>query len=417
MPADAQCGLQSGPMVGYSEMLEVSIWVQTKCAQEVQLRYWRQGHPDTSWTSSPVITSALHGFCTHLIADQVTPGNTYDYEILIDGEKISLSYPATFVTQSLWQWRRDAPDFSFVAGSCTYVNETEYDRPGKPYGGDYHIFKSILADDPDLMIWLGDNIYLREVDWNTKTGFYHRYSHTRALPELQPLLASVHHYATWDDHDYGPNDTDRSFWLKDVALQAFKDFWANPNYGAGGTNGITGSFFWNDCQFFIMDDRWYRAPRHRTGEYYGQEQLTWLLDALKYSRAPYKFICTGGQILSDAATFENYAQFPAERKMLLDSIDKYNIKGVVFLTGDRHHSEITRMVTPDGDVFYDITSSAMTSSTGAHPDEPNNYRLPGSMIGVRNYAHISVTGPESNRRCKVVYKDVNGVVLYEHELQ
>lgn len=412
----AQCGLQSGPMAGYSDMREVMIWVQTKCAQEVQLRYWLAGRPDTSWISDPVMTKGEQGYCAHLIADRVTPGNEYDYEILIDGKKVELSYPATFVTQSLFQWRRDPDDFTFVAGSCHYVNEEIYDRPGRTYGGDYDIFSSIHADDPDMMVWLGDNIYLREVDWNSKTGIYHRNTHTRALPELQPLLASTHHYAIWDDHDYGPNDSDRSYWDKDITLQAFKDFWANPNYGVGGTEGITGTFFWGDCQFFMMDDRWYRAPRHGTGQYFGDEQMTWLLDALRYSNASYKFICNGGQVINDAAVFENYAQFPAERQTLLDSIDKYNVKGVVFLTGDRHHSEISRMQTADGDVFYDITSSALTSTTTPHPDEPNNYRIPGSMIGVRNYALISVTGPLNDRKCKVVFKDAKGVVLNEYVL-
>ena len=176
-----------------------------------------------------------------------------------------------------------------------------------------------------------------------------RYTHTRSLPEIQPLLASTHHYATWDDHDYGPNDSDRSFSGKELTLKAFKDFWANPNYGVGGTEGVTGTFFWQDCQFFIMDDRWYRAPRHGTGEYFGKAQLTWLIDALRYSKASYKFICAGGQVLNDAAVFENYVQFPEERQALLDSLDRYNIKGVVFLTGDRHHSEISRMQTADGD--------------------------------------------------------------------
>lgn len=404
-------------MAGHSDMPEVTIWVQTKCAQEVQLRYWLEGHAATSWFSASVRTSADHGFCTLLVADQVTPGNSYFYDVLIDGEKVTLPYATTFVTQSLWQWRSNPPDFTFVAGSCTYVNESAYDKPGNPYGGDYKIFTSIHADDPDMMVWLGDNIYLREVDWNSRTGIYHRYTHTRSVSELQPLLASVHHYAVWDDHDYGPNDSDRSYWGKDITLDAFKDFWANPNYGVGGTEGITGTFFWQDCQFFMMDDRWYREPRGVSAEYYGKEQLHWLVDALRFSKASYKFICTGGQVLSDAAVFENYAIFANERQALLDSIDKYNIKGVVFLTGDRHHSEISRMQTADGDVFYDITSSALTSTTTAHPDEPNHNRIPGSMFGVRNYALISVSGPLDARMCSVVYKDANGGILYEYSLK
>ncbi len=412
----AQCGLQSGPMNGYSDMLEVAVWVQTKCAQEVKMRYWVDRSPGTKWESVPVTTSAHRAYTAHLIADQVQPGNVYAYEIVIDGETVSLPYPARFRTQTLWQWRTDPPDFTFAAGSCAYINDEPYDRPGTPYGGGYNIFTQIHRDRPDFMLWLGDNTYLREVDWNTRTGIYYRNTHTRSLPQLQPLLASAHHYAIWDDHDYGPNDSDRSFWMKDVTLEAFKDFWANPHYGAGGTEGITGTFFWQDCQFFLMDNRWYRSPPHSDGDYYGQQQRQWLIDALRFSRAPFKFICTGGQVVSDAAVFENYAVHARERQQLLDSIDKYDIQGVIFLTGDRHHSEVSRMVTPRGNVIYDITSSPLTSGARGHPDEPNNHRIAGSMIGERNYVLISVSGRRTQRVLSVTFKNAKGEVQWQGDI-
>ena len=82
-----------------------------------------------------------------------------------------------------------SPDFRLATGSCTYINEPELDRPGKPYGGDYQIFDAMVAQKPDLMVWLGDNAYLREADWSTRTGIYHRYSHTRSAPELALRVA------------------------------------------------------------------------------------------------------------------------------------------------------------------------------------------------------------------------------------
>ncbi len=412
----AQCGLQAGPMPGASDFLEVTVWVQTTCAATVDMVYWPADDPADKRVSDPVLTEKAHGFTAHLVADQVSPGQAYGYAVRIDGKEIGRPYPTQFRTQQLWQWRKPAADFAFLAGSCTYVNEPEVDRPGTPYGGGYDIFGAMAGEKPDLMVWLGDNVYLREVDWNSKTGVYHRYTHTRSLPDMQPLLAATHHYATWDDHDYGPNDSDRSYWLKDVTLQAFKDFWANPNYGAGGTEGITGTFFWEDCQFFILDDRWYREVRPGR-DYFGRRQLDWLIESLRFSKATYKFVCTGGQVLSDAALYENYAVFADERRALLDSLDKYDITGVVFLTGDRHHSEITEMTTADGDTFVDITSSALTSSTRMRADEPNTMRVPGSMIGVRNYARLEVAGPRDNRTCTVSFRDEKGAVLFSYKMR
>gem|GEM_PF-6823568 len=36
--------LQSGPMVGYSEMKEVLLWVQTKSSAKVKFAYWEKGN-------------------------------------------------------------------------------------------------------------------------------------------------------------------------------------------------------------------------------------------------------------------------------------------------------------------------------------------------------------------------------------
>ncbi len=90
------------------------------------------------------------------------------------------------MTKSLWKWRTDAPDFSFLAGSCSYINEPEYDRPGRPYGGDFETFNSMAREEAKFMVWLGDNAYLREADWDSKFGIQHRFTHSRSLVELQP---------------------------------------------------------------------------------------------------------------------------------------------------------------------------------------------------------------------------------------
>ncbi len=89
----------------------------------------------------------------------------------------------------------------------------------------------MAATDAQLMLWLGDNTYLREADYTSNSGIYYRYNHTRAIPDLQQLLATKHNYAIWDDHDFGPNDGNSSYELKNTTLQAFKDYWGNKSYG------------------------------------------------------------------------------------------------------------------------------------------------------------------------------------------
>lgn len=409
--------IASGPMVGYSTMREVGVWVQTDKKAEIRLLFWPKGSHAKPKTSPVVKTNRDHGFTAHLVAELLEPGTEYEFAISIDEKVVKPKFQQHFKTQALWQSRTDAPDFTFVAGSCMYINEESYDRPGSPYGGDYQIFHHIAKEQPDFMVWLGDNTYTREVDWDSRSGIYHRYSHTRANPELQEILPIMHHYAVWDDHDYGPNDSDRQYWNKDITKQAFVDFWNNQNIGVGGSEGVTSTFSWSDCQYFMVDNRWYRTSaimddRHIIGE----PQLTWLKESLLYSKSTFKFICIGGQFINDAAVFENHATYPEERQDLIDFIDKNQIKNVVFFTGDRHHSEISLLTTQNGINIFDITSSALTSGSAPHYDEQNHQRIPGSMIGQRNYALVKISGTPMERKLTVHFKDSNGNSLYHYDI-
>ncbi|WP_040006165.1 alkaline phosphatase D family protein [Fibrisoma limi] len=413
--------IQSGPMVGYSEMREVMLWVQTKQPARVQIRYYEPGNPTQARLTNEVRTEAKTAFTAHLLADQVEPGKKYAYDVLIEGRKASLPYPTQFQTQNLWQWRTDPPAFRFGVGSCTYVNEPAVDRPGTPYGDGYEIFTALAAQKPDFMLWTGDNTYTREVDWNSRTGVLRRYTHTRSLPEMQPLLAASHNYAIWDDHDYGPNDSDRSYWIKPVTLEAFKLFWANPNFIFD--EGCTGTFFWQDCQFFLLDDRTFRAPNEMPDGpekvYFGQKQLTWLIDALRFSRATFKFIVTGGQVINPVKAFENYSMYGTERDQLLKAIADANIPGVLFITGDRHHTIVHKLDRPGTYPLYDLTISPLTS--GPSKPRPDELQQPtfvdGTLVTDRNFGLFSVSGPLKDRVLTIDVYDQKGTKRWNRTIR
>jgi len=404
----------SGPMLGYNTMREVAVWVQLENQGYVSLEYWQEGTTDKKSTETFYVEQYKANTAT-IPVGLLEPGTKYYYQLKVNDVTLDGIY--SFTTQKLWQYREDPPNFCFVIGSCVYINDTDYDRPGKPYGRNYSIFSSIAEEDSKFMVWLGDNTYLRNADWNSRSGIYNRYTHSRNAESMQPLLSKMHHYAIWDDHDYGPNDSDYTYWGKDITKEAFQDFWANLNYGVNGMDGITGTFTWNDCQFFMMDNRWNRTPPSAEGSILGEEQLTWLIDALRTSKASFKFICIGGQVVSDFAAFENYAIYGAERKKLLYMIDDYDIQNVVFLNGDRHHSEISRYETPDGQVIWDITSSALTSGTYDHSDEPNSFRYKDAIFGENNYTVISISGKRKVRKLSVEFKDTKGKKIKKYKLE
>ncbi len=411
-----QCLLQSGPMVGYVDMKEALLWIQTTAEAEVQFAYWDTLHPEDIHLTEKIRTQKENAYTAKLIADQVLPGTSYQYAVFINGQKLNFGYPTTFKTQTLWQWRTDPPAFTVAIGSCAYINEPPYDRPGTPYGGEYQIFTSMHAKNPDAVLWLGDNTYLREVDWNTRTGIFHRYTHTRSLPEMQALLASRPNYAILDDHDYGSNDSDRSFVHKDITKEAFELFWGNPSFGLDG-EGLTSEFQFNDITFFLLDDRTFRTPNDlKMGEktILGEKQLEWLIDQLASSKSPFKMVAIGGQVLNTAAVYENYASHHAkERAYLLKRIEEEDIKGVIFLTGDRHHTELDKYTNKAGNVVYDLTVSPLTAGPAREVKDINQNRVKGTLVKQRNFGILTFSGPRKERTLYIEIFDVNGQRLWD----
>ncbi len=412
--------IKAGPMVGYSYTNEVALWIQTTEEADVQFAYWPLGEPKNNFASERVKTLAKDSFVTTVVLSNLNPGTIYEYIVLINGFQIVHEDKVqNFQTQHIWEYRYDPPAFRIALGSCTYINEEGYDRPGKPYGAGYEIFETMSNRSPNLMLWLGDNTYLRAKEWNNRSGILHRHSHTRAIPELQNFLGKTHHYAIWDDHDFGPNDATFSFYHRDKTKEAFNLFWPNPGSGNSYLGGITYSFQWNDIDFFMLDDRWFRTAKYEKGysQMLGKGQIDWLIDGLKRSRSPYKIVACGSQVLNTAKVYENYANYD-EREYLLRRIEEENIKGVVFVTGDRHHSELSKLKLKNGNTIYDFTVSPLTSgpSTVAD-DEKNENRVEGSYKAERNFGEIFVKGKRKNRVLKLSLFNANGEEIWKTELK
>jgi alkaline phosphatase D len=412
--------VRSGPMLGYSEMRETAIWLQMQSDKPVYIEYYKESFPSRKYRMLVKRPEAINYFVVQFLIDSVDPGTQYVYDVYVDRKKAKFDYPTTFKTQTDWMYKDSAPNFSVAAGSCVYVNEPPFDRKGDPYGGDYFIFDEIYKRKPDLMLWLGDNTYFRPADWGSRTGMMKRYTHDRSIPELQPLLASAHNYAIWDDHDFGPNDASYSFYNKAHALELFKLFWANQTYGQPGMEGIMSQFTYGDVDFFLVDNRFYRTEKRvdGSGHILGEDQENWLIDALKFSRATYKIVCIGGQFLNTARIHENHSQYAVERNRILQRINNDNIRGVVFLTGDRHHSEISRVELPNGNVVFDITTSPLTSGVNMRASEEFNMnRVQGSMVMERNFALLEFVGDQGNRKLVVRIINNKGIERFKYEIK
>jgi alkaline phosphatase D len=332
--------------------------------------------------------------------NSLAPGNAYTYTLTAYSNEGSEAISGNLrnSTTDVWQAQQPNKSFSFITGSCAFLDDHSWEKTGVLYKGDTSIFYRMAHTPSDFMLWLGDNWYTGEGEYNTEFGLLNKAHWTRVSPVMQMLQSSMPHYAIWDDHDYGPDDAGASYQLSKASRGVFMKYWPNPSYGEGG-EGIYTKFNYNGVAFFLMDDRSFRSDEGKASyldfskRMFGQHQMEWLKRSLLENRdAPFKIIATGTQVLAHHANRDCMRRFPLEFKELMRFIADNHINGVVFLTGDRHFSEIVKEERKGHYPLYDITISSFSSTT-EHPkqhERKDKHIVPGTLYEDHNFAHFSI---------------------------
>lgn len=294
-----------------------------------------------------------------------------------------------------------AQNITFGSGSC--ANGTQLERDS--------IFTSIASDSVDFFLWLGDNIYYRYRDWQNIDNMRAAYERRQSTPALARFLSSTPQRAIWDDHDYGPNDSDSTFTGRHESLQVFNEIWPETPINIHKYKDTRWHELRSQTLFIGLDNRMHRGPVGT--QMLGQSQLNYVDSLLQsYPDAPFVFIAIGSQVLNEAKVWENYVRYP-ERAELLSICSRHRGQ-VIFLTGDRHHSEINQ--SPNG--LLEFCTSPLTST--CYPPKPSEIELntnliQGTVTSIPNYSVIQVFEPE--QRVIVTYKNVDGETLLTQTFQ
>ena len=417
--------LISGPWAGNVELRNATIWAEVSPqVKSVAVKFYPVSNPSLKKT---VLYKNILGNDFNPVKIELNGldfNTTYIYSLIVDAKPANTSFTTKFTTKDLWQYRKPAPDFNFLAGSCAYFNEPVFDRPGKPYGGDSSIFETMANTPASFHVWMGDNWYTREVDFSTAWGLQYRASRDRSHTILQRLMASMPQYAIWDDHDYGPNNAGISYIFKEESRNIFKNYTINPSYGEEG-KGIYSQFSYSDVDFFLTDNRYFRSEPEMADSaegkplagktYFGAKQMEWLKNALLHSQATFKIIVSGSQVLNPLNKFECMRLYSYEHEYLLHFLSVNKISGVLFFSGDRHHSEIIKLERPGLYPLYDVTISPYTAGVSKVRDEEakNLYRVSGTLVEEQNFGKITVSGKKNERILHVGFIGIKGEKLGE----
>ena len=417
-------GLVSGPWAGNVELRNATIWAEVETnVRTVAVKY-------SNNNDHVIKTVAYKGELgkefnpVKIELNGLELNTSYSYSLVLNGKTITVPFKTEFKTKDLWQYRKPAPDFNFLSGSCAYFNEPKYDRPGKPYGMDSSIFVTMGNTPAEFNLWLGDGWYTREVDFNTAWGLNKRVSRDRSMKVVQQFMSAMPQYYIWDDHDFGPNNIGKSYIFKEESRKVFKDYTLNPTYGEDG-KGIYTKISYSDADFFLTDDRYFRSEAtmadsvngkpNEAKDYLGSIQMDWLKNSLLYSTATFKIIATGSQVLNPISRGECMYAYSYEYNDLINFISDHKISGVLFLTGDRHHSEVIKLQRPSAYTLYDITISPFTAtvSTAKGAEVHNPFRVTGTLVEAQNFGNIFITGKKEERVLKVIFTGIKGDKLAE----
>ena len=259
------------------------------------------------------------------------------------------------------------------------------------------ILDKVLDYEPDLFVWLGDNIYVDTYDKPER--FEQLYGQLGANPRYQKLKATCPQLAVWDDHDYGMNNHHKDYPLKDLSKVAFGKFWDVPATSAfWAREGIYRCVEYGQpgkkVQMILLDGRWFLDKENMEAKdsYLGKEQWAWLEQVLKRP-ADIRVICSGVQVIklnAEGKNWEMWGHQPSEKKRLFDLIESTKANGVVFISGDMHFGEIYREKAASYPL-YDLTASGMDQkypkSGKVHPGQD---QIGESLIKSLNFGGIVI---------------------------
>lgn len=351
-PVDGPLFLKAGPMLGHVAHDHALIWVKASNASKVTVKV--AGGPameNARVISGPALTADT-AFAGVVEIPDLQPGQRYFYIVMLDGNAVTAPPAASFITAPA-PGATGKVRFAFV--SCSGY---------RGYMAAASWGEMAIRANFDVLLQLGDNHYANTTDLAKLRA---NYLNHRVVGGFRELTAKVPCVGVWDDHDYGPNDSDGTQPGKENSLRAFREAWANPSFGEDGNPGCYFQFTRGDVEFFMLDVRYHRSPdkaeKNAEKTMLGAKQLEWLKRGVAASKARFKVIA-GGSVMETGGPLDSWASYPDERRALLDALREH--EGVIFVSGDRHFTAGYQI---EGR-WIEVTSGPVGSGNATCPQSP-----------------------------------------------
>lgn len=344
--------LTHGPVVGAVTPDAARVFVRTDRPAQVQIMYGTDPKLESASLSAIQTTAETTDWTSQIPLNGLQSNTSYYLNILVDNApQLTEPYPhfKTFPSPDA------AQEFSFVV--LTDASTSIKHAP--------QTFVNAGAENPAFVILGGDFPHGKSLTIEEKRANFKAIYSPATSPSIASFVRAIlRQYPVahvWDDHDFGPDNSDKTFALKNESLQVLSEYF--PTYPMS-RYGDWQKFRYAQTEIFMLDSRSQRDPNSDPntltksmldGDHLGADgQWEWLTQGLKESTARWKFIFSPVAFNPTTKPEDDWAVFPAERRRLVEYIQQNHITGVVFLTGDVHigaidngtHSDFPEMLVP-----------------------------------------------------------------------
>ncbi|RMG18836.1 MAG: hypothetical protein D6730_22400 [Bacteroidetes bacterium] len=407
-----------------------SMYLHVQTDQTATLRL--QLSQDSAHFSNPLY-SPYHtskGQDDYVVRIQLTglqPNTTYFYRIEVNGSTES-EPPGRFHTPGEGPY-----SFRFALGACMGGSSNRL------------VFETIERQNVLFFLHTGDMHYGNIAD-NCEQEFRQAFQDILSSPRQQALYRRVPLAYMWDDHDYGPNDSDAKAPCREVARKSYQRY--VPHYPLAFGQGdvpISQSFVIGRVRFVLADLRSEKSrpvfepnscDKVQTGSNFGF-QLDWFKEELLAAKqqgqvvawvSGIPYINADGGPNYHCKEADNWGGYPEERREIADFIAAHDIP-IMILGGDAHMTAIDDGSNSDyatgGGAPIPVFHAGSLDRGGSYKGGPysHGYRKGGGQFGL---VEITDPGGEAlqvkwigmNEQEEVlISEDVGTPLLHEFELR
>jgi len=253
------------------------------------------------------------------------PGTEHVYRVAVEG------HPAL---EGRFRTFDDGPmSFRFVFASCART------------GSNSSVFETIESLEPSFVLHMGD-LHYEDIAENDVARFRTAFDDVLSSERQSSLYRSAPIVYVWDDHDYGPNDADRTHRGRPAALRAYDE--SVPHYplardDAGTPLDVRQAFSAGRLRFIVTDVRSNRAPEDGTDgpekTLLGVSQREWLLHELEAAKDGYELVVWANVVpwIVKAGSGHGWGRYAWERGLIADRIRELGLADrLLMISGDAH---------------------------------------------------------------------------------